>query len=594
MPERINFSFAPDGSAAACLCMPGPHRVEVESFSFAGPDRTCIRIPVDTTDGSPSFVVPTATGGVLLAKATPDESIEMVLLGPGGSGERPLGRIGCRSLRVWPSPDPDTLAVITSRHQDDDGALWHVTTSGVRHVADLPGLVLVGGGWLDGVGGRFGVNLRDKHGYVTPAVADLSGQVVPLLAPFPRANRLLQLGHPRTILVASDETGEFRLGLGTTGTGELTFPPGLNRIDGTVLPLAADSRSDHIAVHVSHGVRSKVLLYNATDDCCTELELPLGTLAGPAQFGLNGGSAVLRLALCTPARPAHLMTLTLDSSRPAASPSRASSAGPRVRAETFRGPSGNIEALVYGGASLNDATRVLIALHGGPEDAWRPQFDPLLSRLADAGLTVVAPNQRGSTGYGAKHRDAIHGAWGGPDLADVQHLGRTIATTAPAAEMLLYGISYGAYLALLAVGTDPDQWKRCVAVAPFLSGRHLYLDASPSVRQLLDRLGGCTELDDEIGPRDVLRFAPRIAANLLLIHGDQDETVPVEQSRALRDELIRTGRRTGSGFTYLEIPGAGHNPKHDEHGGSVNQLITDFLACGVSPARPLVPLATKA
>ena len=37
---------------------------------------------------------------------------------------------------------------------------------------------------------------------------------------------------------------------------------------------------------------------------------------------------------------------------------------------------------------------------------------------------MVAPNQRGSTGYGAAHRNAIGGAWGGPDLADVLRLGR--------------------------------------------------------------------------------------------------------------------------------------------------------------------------
>ena len=147
------------------------------------------------------------------------------------------------------------------------------------------------------------------------------------------------------------------------------------------------------------------------------------------------------------------------------------SSGEDVSARRFDGPHGPIEAVVYGDSA--HAARVVLALHGGPEAAWQLTYEPLFQRLVAEGIAVVAPNQRGSTGYGAAHRDAIRGAWGGPDLADILHLGRVlIAERGPGTSRpILYGGSYGAYLSLLASAAAPDLWARTAVVAPFLSGR---------------------------------------------------------------------------------------------------------------------------
>nr|BFE80626.1 hypothetical protein GCM10020093_032270 [Planobispora longispora] len=146
---------------------------------------------------------------------------------------------------------------------------------------------------------------------------------------------------------------------------------------------------------------------------------------------------------------------------PGASPVRGGAAPVRA----YDGPAGDIEAVVYG--DPDTARRVVLALHGGPESSWRLGFDPLFRRLAAAGIAVVAPNQRGSTGYGAAHRDAVRGAWGGPDLDDVLHLGRALsAARGPSLERpMLYGPSYGAYLALLAAAARPGLWARAAVVA---------------------------------------------------------------------------------------------------------------------------------
>jgi pimeloyl-ACP methyl ester carboxylesterase len=80
------------------------------------------------------------------------------------------------------------------------------------------------------------------------------------------------------------------------------------------------------------------------------------------------------------------------------------------------------------------------------------------------------------------------------------------------------------------------------------------------VRALIDRLGGRTVVEDELGPRDLTMLCGRITARLLIVHARDDEVIPVGQSRELRECLAHAGRREGRDFTYLEVPTGGHDP----------------------------------
>ena len=152
-----------------------------------------------------------------------------------------------------------------------------------------------------------------------------------------------------------------------------------------------------------------------------------------------------------------------------------------------------------------------------------------------------------------------------PDRIDICRIGRALHRGRPtgARAPILYGESYGAYLALLAAGHRPDLWSGCVAVAPFLSGDRLHAEASPTMRAAVERLGGR-------GGADVLTVARRIDGPLLVVHGDQDPTVPVSQSRALHHHLRRPGHAR---LEYVEVAGAGHDPL-----ATAPEPLTRFLA----------------
>jgi dipeptidyl aminopeptidase/acylaminoacyl peptidase len=234
---------------------------------------------------------------------------------------------------------------------------------------------------------------------------------------------------------------------------------------------------------------------------------------------------------------------------------------------------------------------VVVALHGGPDQHWTLEFAPLFQMLAHAGLAVVAPNQRGSTGYGTAHARAIIGAWGGPDLADIRELGRTIvaARDPDARRPAVYGSSYGGFLALLTAAADPDGWSACAAVAPFRSVESLYAQAGRPTRNLIDRLDGHPRVDDELGPRDLGRLVSRIRASVLIAHGLLDETIPVTQSRELVDRLVSRGHHD---VTYREPPNRGHLAFRASRTDPLALEITRFLA-QYDDVRPLGAAASS-
>ncbi|WP_329494774.1 alpha/beta fold hydrolase [Kitasatospora herbaricolor] len=388
-----------------------------------------------------------------------------------------------------------------------------------------------------------------------------------------------------------------------------------------------------VAVQIDHGASSALALWQPAGHRLEPLPVPPGRLGAVAHWSAGG----LRMPYSSPDQPAALATLDVDAllgAGPAATAgavplplqlaplsgslpqpwretapppswggeprvSRTSPPGWRLDGSVrpadgsrwhsaqsleLAGPAGPLEAVVYGGDAWLSSPQLVLALHGGPADAWLLEFDPALQRMAAEGLAVVAPNQRGSTGYGTGHAMAVRGAWGGPDLEDVLGLLEAIAGQRSALGLeppALFGVSYGAFLALLAAAhAPPEQVARCAVVAPFLSGARLLAEASAPVRALTTRLGGHEPVTDERGPRDVLQLAHRIGAPLLILHGDRDEVVPVGQSRSLRHELIRLGRVEGADFRYVEAAGAGHELLAEEGSAVLHELLAGFLRTG--------------
>ncbi|WP_214409102.1 alpha/beta hydrolase family protein [Sphaerisporangium fuscum] len=573
--HRINFRFSGRGRYLACLAAGRSESLVPEVWDLTGPVPRSRPLPTREKGTVGTVPVPTDDGGLLLCRFGPNGS-RVTLVRDDGEEHELLSAEG-GGLRLVAGTGRGTAAVAFEMNPDGPAVLWRLSgrAEPPEPITELPRLV-TGGTWLDETGTSLAVTVvRPERRVVVVDVP--SGAVRPLAGLGGDEHLLAAARRGGVLLTAAQRDGGHRLGVRHRGGRRPTiFPARLNAVEGTVAPLALDPGGRRLALSVTRGVRSHLLVHDLTTDTGTEIDLPAGIVHAPAHWNGRG----LTLLHSGPDRPVSPVTVT------GASPPRITAAHPAggwapAHARDLRGAEGSVEVVVYGEPATS--AQVVVALHGGPEAAWQLGFEPLFQRLAAAGIAVVAPNQRGSTGYGAAHRDAIRGAWGGPDLADIAEIGRILAAErGPGRERpMLYGASYGAYLALLAAAARADLWARAVAVAPFLSAGALYEDGTESVRNLIDRLRGREEThEDELGPRDLLRLAGRMRLPLLLVHGERDTTIPAAHSRRLYDRLLRTGRTDP--VTYLEIPGAGHDPMADGDGHLVTARVVEFLRAGPS------------
>ena len=92
---------------------------------------------------------------------------------------------------------------------------------------------------------------------------------------------------------------------------------------------------------------------------------------------------------------------------------------------------------------------VVFLIHGGPqgawEDGWSARWNPSL--WAAQGWVVVAPNPRGSTGFGQKFVDEISGDWGGKVMVDLDAVFDAVVKMpfVDASRQGIAGASYGGY-----------------------------------------------------------------------------------------------------------------------------------------------------
>ncbi|HEX7299658.1 MAG TPA: S9 family peptidase [Solirubrobacteraceae bacterium] len=210
-------------------------------------------------------------------------------------------------------------------------------------------------------------------------------------------------------------------------------------------------------------------------------------------------------------------------------------------------------------ASAQERVPAVVYPHGGPTDAYRDDWDGHAQFFVDKGYAWLAPNFRGSTGYGRDYERANHGVWGVKDTQDCLAAADFLRTLdwIDGDRLAIVGGSYGSYMALLCVTDDPERRFRC-AVTKY-GDCDLVTSWSQGDRE------GVQDLERMMGPPSVAREAyvagsafPRLAnlqAPLLIAHGERDERVSPKQSEQLVAELRRLGGKT---FEYVTYPTEGH------------------------------------
>jgi dipeptidyl aminopeptidase/acylaminoacyl peptidase len=203
-------------------------------------------------------------------------------------------------------------------------------------------------------------------------------------------------------------------------------------------------------------------------------------------------------------------------------------------------------------------------VHGGPASQARANFRPDIQMLLSQGFAVLMPNARGSTGYGRAYMEADE-VEKRPDFLEDLASGRAWLASQPNIDPNRIGImgqSYGGWAVLAAVTLQPDLWKAAVdyyGIADFVT---LLERTGPWRRDHRAREYGfpdaAGELFRKISP---IHHIDRVAAPILLLHGDRDPRVPMHESDQFSEALaMRQKKVVYERFTY-----AGHGFHRPDH-----------------------------
>jgi dipeptidyl aminopeptidase/acylaminoacyl peptidase len=219
-----------------------------------------------------------------------------------------------------------------------------------------------------------------------------------------------------------------------------------------------------------------------------------------------------------------------------------------------------LSAYVYRPAQASGAVPVLIDIHGGPEAQYRPEWDPFVQFLVnELGYAVVAPNVRGSSGYGKTFLTLDNGVLREDAVRDIGSLLVWIGVQSgfDRDHVVVMGGSYGGYMALAALVTYGDRLRGAIDLAG-ISNFVTFLRNTSGYRRDWRRTEYGDERDsntrvflERISP---LTNATRIRKPVFVAAGQNDPRVPISES----EQLVWRVRSGGGEVWYLVAKDEGH------------------------------------
>jgi dipeptidyl aminopeptidase/acylaminoacyl peptidase len=193
-------------------------------------------------------------------------------------------------------------------------------------------------------------------------------------------------------------------------------------------------------------------------------------------------------------------------------------------------------------------------VHGGPESQFRSQMAPVIQYLCAQGITVAAPNVRGSTGYGRTyhHLDDVERRL--DSVSDLAALARALGA-GNGTPVGVMGGSYGGYMTMAAITEHPELWTCAVNIVGIVNFVTFLERTGAYRRALREAEYGSLERDraflESISP---IRKIARIACPLMVIHGANDPRVPVGEA----EQVVEALRSRGAPVEYLRYEDEGH------------------------------------
>lgn len=376
----------------------------------------------------------------------------------------------------------------------------------------------------------------------------------------------------RTLLVTSDRPGGYpNVALLDVATKELTWVTD-TKWEASSGDISPDSKQFTYTINADG--RSDLYVADFTTRLGSKIAFPAGLnfyAGSPSAFAPQGDRLLVNHESST--QPADLWAYSLSRAQAqqltfSMAPSLAGEKIPASTLVHYRSFDGKmISAFLWMPYNLKrDASNPAIVLpHGGPTGQTQDYFNREVIALVSRGYVCIAPNVRGSTGYGMAFQTANVKDLGGGDLQDEVYAVKFLEATGYVSpkKVGITGGSYGGYMTLMAIGKTPNLWAAAVEEYGIINWLTMIEHEDPFLQQYERGLLGDPVKDRSIYLADSpLTYIRNEKAPLLVLQGDNDIRVPKEEA----EQVVRIVRADGGTIEahYYANEGHGFEKREDQ------------------------------
>ncbi len=221
-----------------------------------------------------------------------------------------------------------------------------------------------------------------------------------------------------------------------------------------------------------------------------------------------------------------------------------------------------------------DILPTIIFPHGGPMARDYAGFDYWTALLAYHGYAVLQPNFRGSSGYGYEFLMQSVQGYGQAMQDDLQDSALWLVEQGIANKdkICIGGASYGGYAALMAIVKHPETFKCAASFAGLTDLERVVSQARHFTNNEIVRKQFGTD-GDILEKSSPVNHAKQINRPVLLVHGSDDNVVPIYHSREMQEELEDEEKDV----TYIELEDGDHYLSYQPHRIKTLQAFLDFF-----------------
>ncbi|MFI5953424.1 S9 family peptidase [Cryptosporangium sp. NPDC051539] len=275
---------------------------------------------------------------------------------------------------------------------------------------------------------------------------------------------------------------------------------------------------------------------------------------------LSTDASTITLSAESPSLPPTIWTVEVAScaAKPVTYPTPLAAAAIVPELHRFTAHDGlELTGWLYPGVGVTDAGPMVLHFHGGPEAQERPVWNPLFREIVSRGISVFAPNVRGSSGFGRAFVNADNIEHRHAGIEDVRSVAGYVvdAGLADPARLGVFGRSYGGYLTLVALTWFPDLFAVGVDTCGMSDLLAFYERTEPWVASAaFSKYGHPDDDRDLLHDLSPIHRIDRLRAPLLVVHGANDTNVPLYEA----EQVVAALEARNAPVQYLRFEDEGH------------------------------------